>query len=105
LLRVPSAPSRFGPFCVVFVNEALALDFDRCDVDFPVQHFCFPLDDAGFDRLIGRLGERGIAYRSTPHGPVDRSSNTQQHSGRIVYWSEPDGHDWEALTQRYARQA
>jgi hypothetical protein len=28
-----------------------------------------------------------------------------QHGGRIVYWSEPDGHVWEALTVSYARQA
>ncbi len=26
------------------------------------------------------------------------------HGGRIVYWKEPDGHVWEALTQSYARQ-
>jgi hypothetical protein len=26
------------------------------------------------------------------------------HGGRIVYWSEPDGHVWEALTVSYARR-
>ena len=24
--------------------------------------------------------------------------------GRIVYWNEPDGHVWEALTVSYARR-
>jgi hypothetical protein len=27
-----------------------------------------------------------------------------QYGGRIVYWNEPDGHVWEALTVSYARQ-
>jgi len=34
---------------------------------------------------------------------VDMRINTE-HGGRIVYWSEPDGHVWEALTVSYARQ-
>ena len=25
------------------------------------------------------------------------------HGGRIVYWNEPDGHQWEMLTASYAR--
>jgi len=28
-----------------------------------------------------------------------------QHGGGIVYWNEPDGHQWEMLTVSYARQA
>ncbi len=28
-----------------------------------------------------------------------------QHGGSIVYWNEPDGHQWEMLTVSYARQA
>jgi hypothetical protein len=27
-----------------------------------------------------------------------------QHGGSIVYWNEPDGHQWELLTVSYARQ-
>ncbi len=27
------------------------------------------------------------------------------HGGWIVYWNEPDGHVWEALTVSYARQS
>ncbi|WP_420391041.1 hypothetical protein [Marinobacter sp.] len=52
---------------------------------------------------MARIRARGIEYRSTPHGPVDMAINTQQ-GGRIVYWNEPDGHVWEALTESYARQ-
>jgi len=102
ILDVPWAESGVTPFSEVYVNAGLTLDFDQVDGDFAVQHFCFRLDDPAFDALMARLVERDVAYRSTPHGPVDRRVNTQ-HGGRIVYWSEPDGHVWEALTVSYAR--
>ena len=103
LLDVPWAETGVGPFCPVFVNGGLTLDFDQAEGDVAVQHFCFRVDDAGFDALLARLVARGIDYRSTPHGPVDLQVNTS-HGGRIVYWSVPDGHVWEALTVSYARR-
>jgi hypothetical protein len=92
-----------GPFCPVYVNDGLTLDFDQCDGALPVLHYCFRMGEADFDQVLARLGEMGIAYRSTPHGPPDSQVNTH-HGGRIVYWSEPDGHVWEALTVSYARE-
>jgi hypothetical protein len=103
ILDVPWAEARVGPFCAVFVNDGLTLDFDQVDGRFPVQHYCFRVGDAEFDGIVARLAAQGIAYRSTPHGPVDRQVNTQ-HGGRIVYWDQPDGHVWEALTVSYARR-
>jgi hypothetical protein len=103
LLGVPWSESAIGPFCAVYVNDALTLDFDQADGVFPVQHFCFRVSEAAFDAILARLQARDLAYRSTPHGAVDRRVNTA-HGGRIVYWSEPDGHVWEALTVSYARQ-
>jgi catechol 2,3-dioxygenase-like lactoylglutathione lyase family enzyme len=103
VLGVPWAKSGVGPFSPVYVNEGLTLDFDQAEGPFPVQHYCFRVSDAEFDAILARIKARGIEYRSTPHGPVDRQINTQ-HGGRIVYWNEPDGHVWEALTESYARQ-
>lgn len=103
LLGVPWAESGVGPFCPVYVSERLTLDFDQAEGAFPVQHYAFRMSDAEFDALVARLARHGVPYRSTPHGPTDRQVNTQ-HGGRIVYWSEPDGHVWEALTLSYARQ-
>ncbi len=103
LLGVPWAESGVGPFCPVYVNEGLTLDFDQAEGAFPVQHYCFRVSEAEFDGIVTRIRARGIDYRSTPHGPVDMQVNTQ-HGGRIVYWSEPDGHVWEALTVSYARR-
>ena len=103
ILGVPWAESGVGPFCPVYVNEGLTLDMDQAEDAFPIQHYCFRMSEVEFDALLSRLQSMGIEYRSTPHGPVDMQINTQ-HDGRIVYWSEPDGHVWEALTVSYARQ-
>lgn len=104
LLDVPWSEAGAGPFCAVYVNDGLTLDFDEWQDALPVQHYCFRMSETEFDRLLGRLQLLGIAYRSTPHGPNDSQVNTA-HGGRILYWSEPDGHVWEALTVSYARKA
>jgi len=103
LLGAPWAESGVGPFSPVYVNEDLTLDFDQADAAFPVLHYCFRVSETEFDGIVARLKTAGIEYRSTPHGPVDMQVNAE-HGGRIVYWSEPDGHVWEALTVSYARQ-
>lgn len=103
ILDVPWSETGVGPFCPVYVSDGLTLDFDQHDAGFPVLHYCFRVDDATFDGILERLVAMGIAYRSSPHGPADHQVDTG-HGGRIVYWSEPDGHVWEALTVSYARQ-
>lgn len=103
LLGVPWSETGVGPFCPVFVNEGLTLDFDQAEGEFPVLHYCFRVSEDTFDAILGRIEARRIGYRSTPHGPADRQVNTV-HGGRIVYWNQPDGHVWEALTVSYARQ-
>jgi hypothetical protein len=104
ILGVPWSRVGVGPFCPVYVNDGLTQDIDQFESAFPASHLCFRMSETEFDALISRLRSLGIAYRSTPHGPVDIQVNSQ-HGGRIVYWSEPDGHVWEALTVSYARRA
>jgi len=104
LMDLPWSETAAGSFCPVFVSDGLTLDFDQADGDFPVQHYCFRVGEEEFDGILTRIRDRGIDYRSTPHGPVDFQVNTQ-HGGRIVYWSEPDGHVWEILTVSYARRS
>lgn len=104
ILDVPWAEEAgIGPFSAVYVNDGLTLDFDQADRAFPVSHYCFRVAELAFDRIVGRLQDKGIAYRSTPHGPADGRVNTMA-GGRLVYWGEPDGHVWEALTASYARR-
>jgi hypothetical protein len=103
ILGVPWSAHGVGPFCPVYVNDRLTLDFDETpESDMSVEHYCFRLGEGDFDALMHRLAELRLPFRSLPHGPVDMQVNTAR-GGRIVYWSEPDGHVWEALTVSYAR--
>ncbi len=103
LLCVPWEKSGTGRFTPVYVNNGLTLDFDEADGSLAVQHFCFRVSEEKFDKILDRIKGKGIDYRSTPHGPVDRVVNTR-NSGRNIYWEEPKGVVWEILTVSYARQ-
>jgi len=97
--------AKVGPFSPVFVNDGLTVDFDQwADDSFPKQHLCFRVTQDSFDAILSRLQSAGIAYRSTPMGPVDYKVNPT-FGGNLVYWDQPDGHAWEVLTVSYARQA
>jgi hypothetical protein len=102
LLGVAWAESGVGPFSPVYLNDGLTLDFIDDPGPFPVQHFCFRLGEDEFDAVLARLQAAGIGYRSNVRGPQDMRVNTD-YGGRMVYWNEPDGHQWEMLTVSYAR--
>lgn len=103
LLGVPWSETGIGPFCPVFVNDGLTLDFDQAEGEFPVQHYCFRVSQDEFDAILARIRAAGIPYRSTPQGAADMRINTY-NGGNIVYWNEPDGHVWELLTISYTRR-
>lgn len=103
ILGVPwSEATDAGPFSPVYVNEELTLDVGQIQSEFSVQHYCFRVSEPEFDAILARLQDKGIAYRSTPLGPMDMQVR-ERGGGRNVYWSEPDGHVWEVLTVSYAR--
>ena len=104
LLGVPWAEKGLGPFSPVYVNPGLTLDFIETHDPFPVYHFCFRVSDEEFDKILGHIKAAGIKYRSSVRGPEDLRINTD-YGGRMIYWNEPDGHQWEMLTVSYARQA
>ena len=102
LLGVPWSESGIGPFAPVYVNDGLTLDFDTWNEPLPAIHYCFRVGPEEFDAILGRIKAAGIAFRSNVHGPVDFQVNTQ-HGGSIVYFNEPDGHQWALLTVSYDR--
>lgn len=75
LLGVSWAETGAGPFSPVYVNDGLTLDFIDDDGPFPVQHFCFRVDEAAFDSILARIRATGIQYRSTVRGPEDVQDN------------------------------
>ena len=102
LLNVRWEETVFGRFAAVYLNDGLTLDFIDTAEDFPVEHFCFRVDDATFDAILARLQDQNIAYKSAPFGPFDHAVSTA-FGGRSVYWNVPEGHQWEMLTVSYAR--
>lgn len=104
LLDVPWSSTGIGAFAPVYVNDGLTLDFDEWPEPVPQIHFAFRVSDAEFDAILARLQAAHIPYRSAVHGPVDSKVDTE-HGGRIAYWNQPDGHQWEMLTVSYARAA
>lgn len=102
LLGVRWSETGIGPFAPVYLNDGLTLDFDEWDDPLPKIHYCFRVTQPEFDAILERIKAAGIPYRSNVQGPVDFQVNTQ-HGGSIVYWNEPDGHQWEMLTVSYAR--
>lgn len=104
LLGVPWAEqASLGPFSAVYVSEQLTLDFDEWPDPVPKQHYAFRVSDDDFESILARIKALGLAYRSTPVGADDGQVN-HAFGGKLVYWSEPDGHAWEILTVSYARQ-
>ena len=104
ILGVPWAEKTIGPFSAVYVNQGLTLDFIQTEEAFPVEHFCFRVSEEEFDQILQRLQDAGIPYRSQVRGPTDRKINTD-YGGRMVYWNEPESHQWEVLTVSYARRS
>ncbi|RJF91994.1 VOC family protein [Noviherbaspirillum saxi] len=103
LLGVPWEEAGIGPFSPVYVNDGLTLDFIETAEAYPVYHFCFRVSQEDFDTILGRIKAAGIPYRSSVRGPMDMQINTD-YGGNLIYWNEPDGHQWEMLTVSYARQ-
>jgi hypothetical protein len=103
LLDVPWSETGVGPFAPVYVSDSLTLDFDQWSDKIPAGHYCFRMSPAEFDATLERIKARGIAYRSSVHAEVDHQVGSY-NGGKIVYWSEPDGHAWEMLTVSYARE-
>lgn len=103
LLGVDWAPSVAGGFSAVYVNDGLTVDFQQTDDAFAVAHYCFRVAPADFDAILERLRAADIAWRSRVGGAVDRQSN-HDYGGEMIYWNEPDGHQWEILTVSYARR-
>ena len=89
----------FGHFAPVKVNEHLALDFDNRE-NFQSSHYAFLATDQEFDEIFGRLKSEGVVYGSGPRSVEDMEIN-HLHTGRGVYFRDPNGHVMEVITHTY----
>jgi catechol 2,3-dioxygenase-like lactoylglutathione lyase family enzyme len=94
------APTRYGPFHVVEVDNAVSLDFHETDADIAPQHYAFLISEDDFDSIFGRIKERGLDYWADPARRKPGEIN-RRDGGRGVYFEDPDGHFLEILTRPY----
>lgn len=99
MLALP-APTTFGPFRVVQVDNDVSLDFADTDGTVHPQHYAFLVSEAEWDGIFGRIRERGLDYWADPGKSRPGEYNTND-GGRGVYWEDPDGHFLEIITRPY----
>lgn len=94
-------PRPFGPFLVVDLDNEASLDFIDADgMEFDAQHYAFLIDEEDFDRVFGRIRERGLDHWADPFKQKPGEIN-RHDGGRGVYFDDPDGHLLEVLTRPY----
>lgn len=98
------APTRFGPFHVVQVDNGVSLDFYQQSGKIAMQHYAFLIGEDDFDRIFERVKERDMTYWADPGR--ERAGEIYHHNGgRGFYFLDPDGHLLEVLTQPYGSDA
>jgi catechol 2,3-dioxygenase-like lactoylglutathione lyase family enzyme len=99
ILGLP-APTRFGPFLVVQVDNDVSLDVIGDPGPIHPQHYAFLVTEEEFDEIFGRIKAHGFDYWADPfHREPGRINHND--GGRGVYWSDPDGHSLEIITRPY----
>jgi catechol 2,3-dioxygenase-like lactoylglutathione lyase family enzyme len=94
------APSRFGHFDVVELDNGVSLDFAKVEGQIQPQHYAFLVSEADFDAIFNRIKDRGLEYWADPRG--SRPGEINHNDGRRgVYFRDPDGHYLEAITRPY----
>ena len=102
ILDVPWSETGVGPFCPVYVNEGLTLDFDQADGPFPIQHFCFRVSEPEFDHLVARLAARQDEAQAMAE--LQRGLHTLKGGARMasLFAMGDLSHDLETLLLRMA---
>ena len=94
-----AAPTAYGPFEVVQLDNAVSLDFID-DPEIHPQHYAFLVTEQEFDGIFGRIRARGLDFWADPFQQHPGEINTHD-GGRGVYWLDPDGHLLEIITRPY----
>ena len=99
ILGLP-APTPFGPFLTVQIDNEITLDFYDADREIAPQHYAFLVSDVEFDEILGRIRRRGLPFWADPHHHRANEINTTD-GGRRAYFEDPSGHNLEIMTRTY----
>src|SRR3546814_17589539 len=92
------APSAFGPFLVVELDNGVSLDFYAVEGEVAAQHYAFLIGDADFDAIFARLQARGLQHWADPGQPnTGRTHPPAAATG--VSLEVHDGHPLELHSQ------
>jgi catechol 2,3-dioxygenase-like lactoylglutathione lyase family enzyme len=94
------APTVFGPFLIVEVDNQVSLDFHETDGEIAQQHYAFLVGEDDFDAIFGRIVARGMDYWADP-GRSSPDTINHHDGGRGVYFADPDNHMLEIITRPY----
>jgi catechol 2,3-dioxygenase-like lactoylglutathione lyase family enzyme len=86
-----------GHFTVLRAGPT-SIDLMQSDDEISSRHFAFRIDEAEFDRVIGEIRRRGIPHWADP-GRTRPNEIHHRHGGRGVYFTDPNGHFLEVLTE------
>jgi len=70
------APTRFGHFDVVELDNGVSLDFADAEGPIRPQHYAFLISEVDFDAVLSRIRERGLEHWADPMRHRARSTTT-----------------------------
>src|SRR5258707_14097275 len=99
------APTRFGHFDVVELDNGVSLDFANAQGPIRSQHYAFLISEADFDAVLSRIRERGLEHWADPmrhrpgeinhndggRGPVKNKRSSHMSTKRSVLVTGPTG--------------
>ncbi len=94
------APTPFGPFLAVQMDNDVTLDFIEADGDITTQHYAFLIGEPEFDEIFGRIRARDVPHWADP-GRTRPGTINHNDGGRGVYFEDPSGHLLEIITRPY----
>jgi len=103
ILGLP-APTPFGPFLTVQMDNEVTLDFYTADREIAPQHYAFLVSEMEFDEILGRIRRRELPFWADPHHHRPNEINTNDN-GRGAYFEDPSGHNLEIITRPYGSGA
>ena len=94
------APTRFGPFWALALDNGVTLDFQDSDEAIPIEHYAFLVSEQEFDVIFERIRARKFRYWADPmhQRPFEINHNDGGHG---LYWNDPNGHYLEIITRPY----
>ena len=94
------APTPFGIFMEVRLDNDVTLDFVKADGEMITGHYAFLVGEKEFDEIFGRIREHGLEFWADPFNGRSGEIN-HNDGGRGLYFDNPDKHSLEIITKPY----